>query len=370
MTEPSTLRNPLPDRPRLVFRVGFAGNREVPEAMHQRLIETLAGVFRTVAQRLAEIAPGTPVAASTRPRIARYYSQETPLLRLITGLAEGSDTLAVQALDRAVDDDSVKPPIAAELAAVLPFDLAAYRASRNAEFRADFDRQAARCAYILTLDGLYEKPDPDTPLARHRRAVLTAANRPFSCGTRICSWPLRTPPKPAGPAGRWKQYAAAAGLRPARRLAAYRNGTGLADRAGRRSRLCPDRVAARGGRVEEHAARLDHRPRRGLRPPATAGILPHSRAGPRTIPHARGQVAGRVLQLRQHPSAGHRSGWQAEAQADLPRTVLVPVRWTVPPSRHSSAEERSLARTVRNHSLPGIGPELPLFRALSRCLSC
>jgi len=26
MTEPSTLRNPLPDRPRLVFRVGFAGN--------------------------------------------------------------------------------------------------------------------------------------------------------------------------------------------------------------------------------------------------------------------------------------------------------------------------------------------------------
>jgi hypothetical protein len=167
MTEPSTLRNPLPDRPRLVFRVGFAGNREVPEEMHQRLIETLAGVFRTVAQRLAEIAPGTPVAAGTRPRIARYYSQETPLLRLITGLAEGTDTFAAQALDRAVDDDS---HIAAELAAVLPFDLAAYRASRNAEFRADFDRQAARCAYILTLDGLYEKPDPDTPLARHRRA--------------------------------------------------------------------------------------------------------------------------------------------------------------------------------------------------------
>jgi beta-phosphoglucomutase len=27
MTEPSTLWNPLPDRPRLVFRVGFAGNR-------------------------------------------------------------------------------------------------------------------------------------------------------------------------------------------------------------------------------------------------------------------------------------------------------------------------------------------------------
>jgi len=152
------------------LRVGLAGNRDVPEAARQRLLDTLADVFRTTARRLAEVAPGTPMRAGQEPRFSRFYSQQAPLLRLITGLAEGADALATQALDQAVADDSLKPHVAAELAAVLPFDLASYRASRDAAFRADFDRQAARCTYILTLDGLYEKPDPDTPLAKSRRA--------------------------------------------------------------------------------------------------------------------------------------------------------------------------------------------------------
>ena len=141
MTAPNTLQNPLPAPPRLVLRVGLAGNRDVPEAARQRLLDTLADVFRTTARRLAEVAPGTPMRAGQEPRFSRFYSQQAPLLRLITGLAEVADALATQALDQAIADDSLKPHVAAELAAVLPFDLAAYRASRDAAFRADFDRR-------------------------------------------------------------------------------------------------------------------------------------------------------------------------------------------------------------------------------------
>src|SRR5437867_5660314 len=94
MTAPNTPVNALPAPPRLVLRVGFAGSRDVPEAARQWLLETLACVFRSMARRLAEIAPGTPVQDGQAPRIARFYSRETPLLRLITGLAEGADTLA------------------------------------------------------------------------------------------------------------------------------------------------------------------------------------------------------------------------------------------------------------------------------------
>jgi hypothetical protein len=106
-------------------------------------------------------------------------------LRLVTGLCEGADTVAARVLDgldlvpeaapeaapRATGTGSATSGtgIETELAGVLPFDLPAYRASRPDRFRADFDRQAERCAYLLIADGHYDKPDPDTALAQRRR---------------------------------------------------------------------------------------------------------------------------------------------------------------------------------------------------------
>ncbi len=179
MTVPTPRANLLPPRPRLVLRVGFAGVRDLPTDMMEPLTEVLVSVFETIARQLVEIAPGQPTRPGQPPRISRFYSQEAPLLRLITGLAEGSDAFALGALDLVAAGPAPVSGFAAELAAVLPFDVAVYRGSRNEAFRPEFDRQAARCAYILTLDGLYDKPRPDTKLAQRRRAGAYRAQSTF-----------------------------------------------------------------------------------------------------------------------------------------------------------------------------------------------
>lgn len=160
----------LPDLPRLVLRVGFAGNQKLPSDVSE-LTTSLGNVFETLARRLAEIAPGPPIyAATTEPWLSRFYSKENPVFRLITGLCEGGDSLAEKALEALKKHPVLHPHVAIELAAVIPFDLPNYRASRMAAFLPDFDRQAASCAYILNLDGIYDKPPEDVPLAKNRRA--------------------------------------------------------------------------------------------------------------------------------------------------------------------------------------------------------
>ncbi len=175
MSEPTLekknpLVNDLPPLPRLVLRVGFAGSQAVT-AEAPLVAERLDQILEALALRVAQIAPGTPFESAARePWISRFYSNENPVLRLITGLCEGADVLGAQALERLERHEHLSPHVATELAAVLPFDLPVYRASRTPAYRAEFDRQAARCAYIVPLDGIYEKPTPDTPLARNRRA--------------------------------------------------------------------------------------------------------------------------------------------------------------------------------------------------------
>jgi hypothetical protein len=174
----------LPLRPRLVLRVAFAGSQKLPENATFSLRAVLVKAFETIGYQLAAIAPGVPVRAGQEPGVAAFYAPQCPLLRLVTGLCEGADTEAAHALDEvhiapdggmASDEETAHtdalPCLETELAAVLPFDLRTYRSSRTPDFRPEFDRQARRCRYILTLDGRYEKPAPDTPLARNRRAA-------------------------------------------------------------------------------------------------------------------------------------------------------------------------------------------------------
>lgn len=153
--------------PRLVLRVGFAGTQSLPEDTGY-LGAKLAAVFETIAQRLTEIVPGTQIeGVPPVGRVAQFYSKEFPLLRVITGLCEGADALAGRTLAIL---SSHKANLMAELAAVIPFDISTYRESRPPGFRAEFDEQAARCSYIIALDGRYEKPSPDSALAKARRA--------------------------------------------------------------------------------------------------------------------------------------------------------------------------------------------------------
>jgi hypothetical protein len=160
----------LPQPPRLVLRVAFAGNRKLP-ANITALDTALDRVLRSIAQTLAMIA-----ARDAPGAIVRYDRSLPPLLRLVTGLAEGADDRAAEALLKISDTDQ---PVATELAAVLPCDPDAYRAAREEFFRARFDRLTAICAYILALDGNLDKPDPDTDFARLRRKRAYRAQGAF-----------------------------------------------------------------------------------------------------------------------------------------------------------------------------------------------
>lgn len=151
-------------RPDLVFRLGFAGNRKLPEENTHALSESLAAVYEAIGTRLKEIAPGVPVEGDAAS-ITRFYSERPPLLRLVTGLAEGADALAMQVFVNRPQEEHLRH----ESAAVLPFDCEAYRNSRDASFQAAFDELEAQCAYVLQLDGIYDKPAEDTAEAKRRR---------------------------------------------------------------------------------------------------------------------------------------------------------------------------------------------------------
>ena len=151
-----------------------------------RLESSLSKVFSTLGHQLAVPVPGVPVDAGREPRVSAFFARQCPLLRLVTGLCEGADSLAGQVLEAV----NISPDVGAacgpdtrcletELAAVLPFDVETYRRSRPAAFQAEFDRQLARCEWVLALDGSYEKPDPPTPLADHRRARAYRAQSAF-----------------------------------------------------------------------------------------------------------------------------------------------------------------------------------------------
>lgn len=99
--------------------------------------------------------------------------------------------------------------MATELAAVLPCDLAAYRATRDESFRERFDRLAARCAYVLALDGVLDKPDPDTDLARLRRKRAYRAQAAFLLRQADLLIAVADPAAPGAPGGTLETVGAA-----------------------------------------------------------------------------------------------------------------------------------------------------------------
>ena len=117
-------------KPDLVLRVGFAGNRNLPPDRLGELETALAAVYATIGTWLKEIAPGVPLEGPAA-RITQFYPARPPLLRLVTGLAEGADALAAQVLLHQPEDAHLRR----ETAAVLPFDRDAYRFSSQGSIR-------------------------------------------------------------------------------------------------------------------------------------------------------------------------------------------------------------------------------------------
>lgn len=157
----------MPSLPRLTLRVAFAGTRTL-DAARTRFLDT--SLERALHLMGAELCSAITHGATSVRGVSRFYDRGSPpLLRLVTGLAEGADVIAHRvALRYASDRESTG--VDAEVAAVLPCDLAAYRDSREPGFAQTFDRCAEACRYIVALDGVCDKPTPDTPLAQQRRS--------------------------------------------------------------------------------------------------------------------------------------------------------------------------------------------------------
>ena len=128
-----------------------------------------------------------PIGVGSEPHVSEFYSRQCPLLRLVTGLCEGADALAGQVLETvkiAPDTGATTADtmcLETELAAVLPFSVKDYRDGRPGEYLNEFERQLANCAWVLELDGIYDKPDSTTleslPIGERNRVKSLADNR-------------------------------------------------------------------------------------------------------------------------------------------------------------------------------------------------
>lgn len=147
--------------PRLVLRVGVAGAIHLAGGQRARLREKLAELFGALAAQLEALAPpaGPP-----------------PVLRLVSGLADGADQAAFEALL------SLGPPAAGaqrELVGVLPCDVASFRDHSAVHERAAFADLLGRCTCVIELDGICPPaPDPKRPDGGDRLAI-TRRNRAF-----------------------------------------------------------------------------------------------------------------------------------------------------------------------------------------------
>lgn len=167
----SSAATPVISLPRLVLRVAFAGNRSLPAGA--LVSSSLSEIWRGLGQRLVEIAPCAPaITAGREPAVSAYFSTEKPLLRLITGLAEGADALAWQTLQGVSADatHAFAPHLDLELAAVLPCPLPDYRGDREKTHLPVFDTQVTQCAYLTELDGIIFKDGLDLSKERRSRA--------------------------------------------------------------------------------------------------------------------------------------------------------------------------------------------------------
>ena len=99
-----------PPKPRLVLRVGVTGKRAVTEDAAKDVRAALDNIFEALGKLLVDC----------RNANLDFFSKDAPLLRVISGMAEGADQIAAEA---AIDAQkhSVQRKVETQLAAILPF---------------------------------------------------------------------------------------------------------------------------------------------------------------------------------------------------------------------------------------------------------
>ena len=151
----------LPPKPDIVLRVGFAGCRNLPDDFQQQqaAIET---VLSSIVHKMANLFSTDPGNTSANS-IKNYYSANPPIVRLVTGLAEGADAVAFS-----VFKQLPKTFVHTEVAAVLGCDVVSYRNARKPKHIPKFDSMLHECAYIMAVDGNYIEGEA----GKHNRARL------------------------------------------------------------------------------------------------------------------------------------------------------------------------------------------------------
>lgn len=165
-------------KPRIVLRVGFAGKRDLhPEHMDEseplseaalrrdrNLSMQLGQVLSCIGRQLTALSPAPACRGSKTPEISKYYDARPPLLRLITGLCEGADTLAYGALEGVKAHEGLTPSsLDTENALVIAYELPTYRSTRRKWFLTEFDRQVQGSSYLVQSDGIYQSGDVGSP---------------------------------------------------------------------------------------------------------------------------------------------------------------------------------------------------------------
>ena len=136
-------------KPNLVLRVGVVGRRVLTTDKSKPIADHIPGrlfeVYSVLMSHLDSIGQ-----LENTGDITDYYSNATPILRVVTGLDDGADQLAARTL-LGFSGHSVTR----ELAAILPFDIGTYRNSSPISDTTSFDQLLASCHYVMELDGRY-----------------------------------------------------------------------------------------------------------------------------------------------------------------------------------------------------------------------
>lgn len=140
---------PPPPRPALVLRVGVVGNRklDLDDSARAGLRQHVRGLFDSLRRLVATV--------GAEPHV---YAPDPPVLRIVSGLADGADhVLTVAGLDAGAN----------ELLAVLPFTPDEYE--RTIADKAEYRRLLGAAASVLVLDGQYTDESNAEPVARRGR---------------------------------------------------------------------------------------------------------------------------------------------------------------------------------------------------------
>lgn len=142
----SATNEPAPTKPGLVLNVVVAGARAIAPEMMPALTTALGDVLSELDAIVAGIKPGT----SDRYELAAHYSTAKPVIRLVSGLADGADLLAAK-----LHRDRESKHVTHELGAVLAFDRLTYRDKSAVADKQLFNELIAQCRWVHELDGHY-----------------------------------------------------------------------------------------------------------------------------------------------------------------------------------------------------------------------